>query len=220
MTQCRAQSKRSQQRCRKPATPGHAVCHMHGSKSFTGLGSRTYRHGKYSKVLPVQLQGRYEQARTDKSLLSVREDIAVAEARLADLFSRIDTGESGHLWHELRQTVEAFSAAMQAGEVPAMQRHFATMRQLVTQGSDDAQAWRDIQQLWLSRCRLTETEIKTLATAQQMVTVEQVMTYFGLITETIVQTVQTYADVATARQILADLSSEFARISALEAALT
>lgn len=33
MSQCSAKSKRSGERCRKPATPGSPVCAMHGSKS-------------------------------------------------------------------------------------------------------------------------------------------------------------------------------------------
>ena len=147
MPRCHALSKQSGGQCRKPAMRGHTVCAMHGGKSRIGMASGTYKHGRYSRCLPVQLQARYTQARTNKDLLSVRDEIAVCEARLADLFTRVETGESGATWQALRTMLDAFRVAMQAGDVPAMRRHFATMRDLVTRGSDDAQAWWDIQHL-------------------------------------------------------------------------
>lgn len=216
MSQCTAQSKRSGGQCKRAATPGYGVCHMHGSRSLRGTASPRHRHGRYSTVLPVRVAQRYEEARSNPALRSLRDDIAVSEARVAALLQRVDTGESGHLWQALRQALAALSAAMAAGDISMLRRHATTLHQLITQGRDDYAAWAEIQRLWETRCRLTLTEQKTLVAMQQMITTEQLMVYFGIITDAIQRTVTAHAEAAVARRILGDLSTEFRRISVLE----
>jgi len=181
-----------------------------------GMAAPNYRTGRYSKVLPIRLQQSYEEARANPQLLSLRDDIAACEARLGDLFQRVDTGESGALWVALRQVLDAFNKALATNDQPALQRHLATLRVLVTRGSDDYAAWAEIQALWETRCKLTLTEQKTLVTMQQMVSAEQLMVYMGAITHAIQRYVTLHADAEIARAILGDLSAEFARLSVLE----
>ena len=62
MSQCKALSKRSKERCKKGATPGKDVCHMHGGKSNgpkTEIGRGNSRkavlkEGKYTKKVLEQ----------------------------------------------------------------------------------------------------------------------------------------------------------------------
>ena len=81
---------------------------------------------------------------------------------------------------------------------------------------DEYTAWGEIQRLWDTRCKLVTTEQKTLVAMQQMITVEQLMVYFGVITDAINRIVPTHADATVARNILSDLSTEFQRIAVLE----
>jgi hypothetical protein len=212
MSQCTARSKRTKERCRHAAMHNKRVCYHHGGMTPTGYGLPQTKHGRYSKVLPVRLAQKYEEALANKDLLSVRDDVAVCESRLADLFRRVDSGESGQRWQDVLQTFEAFSTALAARDGAAMNRHLVSMRRLITQGSDDAAVWGEIQALWESRCRLTLTEAKTLVMAQQMVTVEQLMVYLGVITDAIQRTVAAHTEAPVARTILKDLSAEFGRI--------
>jgi hypothetical protein len=195
---------------------GKTVCEIHGGKTPNGYGLPQTTHGRYSKVLPVRLAARYEEARTNKNLLSLRDDIALAESRLSEVLGHLDTGETGHLWRDLRATLEAFSTAQAAKDTALMAEHLTRLRQLITQGSTDAALWTEIQHLWASRCKLIQTEQRTLIAQQQMVTVEQLMVYFGVITDAINRIVPAHTDQASARAILGALSSEFARISVLE----
>ena len=196
---------------------GRTTCYYHGGVTTTlGPSSPNYTNGRYSKLLPVRLQQRYEEARVHPRLLSVAEDIAACEARLGDLFQRVDSGESGALWQTLQTTLDGFSTALGERDGATMNRHLATMRRLVTQGRDDYAAWQDIQSLWETRCKLTLTEQKTLVSMQQMITVQQLMVYFGVIVDAINRIVPAYADADSTRAILADLAAEFHRISVLE----
>jgi hypothetical protein len=185
---------------------------MHGGKTPSGYGLPQTKSGKYSKVLPLRLAARYEESLAHQDLLSVRDDVAVCEARLAELLTRIDTGESAQRWQDLRQALTEFSTALAAGDGAALHRHCATLHLLVRQGGDEYAAWREIQRLWDTRCRLTLTEHKTLVAAQQMVSTEQLLVYMGVITHAIQQAVASHAEPSVARRILGDLSQEFSRI--------
>jgi hypothetical protein len=209
--------KRDGSPCGQPAVRGMTKCRMHGGRTPSGPGHGAFRHGRYSKVLPVRLAARYEEAVSSPRLLSLRNDLAVCESRLMDLFGRVDTGESGALWQALREALDAFALAQAAGDIPAMTRGFATMRQLVRQGSDDSQAWAEIYRVWDTRSKLTQQETKTLVAMQQMVTTQQLATMFGVITDAITTAVLAHADEGSGRKILAQISEEFQRLSVREA---
>src|SRR5690349_13713695 len=86
----------------KGAPMPNGRCRLHGGKTPSGIASPQYKTGRYSRVLPTRLQSRYDAARTDAALLELRDDISLLDARLEDLLSRVDTGESGVLWASLK----------------------------------------------------------------------------------------------------------------------
>src|SRR5262245_49441005 len=99
VVQCSAKSQQSQQQCKRVATPGRDVGYMHVGKSLSGIASPTYIHGRASKYLPLRMQQDFTAALRAQSL-ALTKDVAVLEARLLDLYKRVDTGESGRLWTE------------------------------------------------------------------------------------------------------------------------
>ena len=215
MAQCTAKSKRSQQRCRQSAMHGKTVCAIHGGKTPSGFGLPQTKTGKYSRVLPIALAARYHEGIANPELLSVRDDIAVAESRLADLFARLDGGESGQLWRDLRQALTFFETALATGDRGGLHGALETMRRLITRGTSDYAAWEDIHRTWIARCRLTETEHKTLMVQQQMVTVEQLNVYLALVTHALQQSVAAHTDQDTARAILGAAGTELKKLVAL-----
>jgi hypothetical protein len=191
-------------------------CKKHGGKSLSGPGHPSFKSGKYSKHLPAQLAARYEEARANPRLLSLSDDIAVAEARLAALLAQVATGESAGCWEALRTTLGAFRAAQQAGNPSAMQQHFQTLSQVVERGQAGAGVWEEIRKTWEIRGKLIQTETKTLAAMQQIMTVQQVMVMLGAATDAVVRAVQAHADVVSGRAILRDVMGEFTRLSTRE----
>jgi hypothetical protein len=194
------------------------VCYMHGGKTPRGYGLPQTTSGRYSKILPLRLQTRYSEAIANPRLLSLHDDVGVCEARLAELFARLDSHESGTYWETLRETLEAFDAARASNQGAAMEAHLTTLRTLITAGGDEFHAWAEIQALWETRAKLTQTETKTLLTMQQMVSTEQLMLMFGVITQAIHDAVTAHAPPDVSRKILDVLGGEFQRISLLEEA--
>jgi len=218
MAQCTAQSKQHKRQCLSPAMRGRTTCQMHGGKTATlGAANRHFKTGRYSTVLPVRLAAQYQASLDNPALLSVRDDLAVCDARLAELFARLDRGESGDVWSRLCKTFSTFDAAMARRDLASMQASLETLRGLLTQGASDEAAWREVREMWASRCRLADTEQRTLVAQQQMVTIEQLGVFLGVVTDAIQRRVTSHADADTARAILGDLTADLARLSVREA---
>jgi hypothetical protein len=208
--------KRDGSLCGAIAVTGKTKCRLHGGRSLSGMAAGGFKTGRYSKALPAQLAARYEEARASPRLLSLSDDIALAEAHLAALLEQVEQGAAGTTWQELRTTLDAFEGALAVGNLDGMQAQFATLQRLVQQGGQTAAAWQEIRRVWETRCKLVQTEVKTLQGMQQMVSTQQLMLYLGAITAAVTEAVKRHADTASGRAILTDIQAEFTRLSTLD----
>jgi hypothetical protein len=69
---------------------------------------------------------------------------------------------------------------------------------------------------WDSLAKLTLTEGKTLVAMSQMMSIEQVALYLGVIAHAVRQAVTKYAENGNGRKILDAIEGEFTRLTALE----
>jgi hypothetical protein len=202
--------------CGQVAVTGKSKCKMHGGNAVSGVLHGRFKHGRYSKDLPTQLALRAAEARGNPALLSLADELAVLEARKAELLRGLETGDSGETWRRLQQTFTEFSAAQGRGDVDAMQSHFTTLQALVKQGASAATAWREIQRLMETQAKLVQVEVKTLQGLQQLVTVGQMELQMGAVTNVVIQAVKRHCDTACARAVLQDVQDGFTRLATLE----
>lgn len=198
MTQCGAKTRQGGV-CRQPALP-NGRCHYHGGKSLIGIASPTYRTGRYSKFLPTRLAARYEETRQDAALLELREEIGLVDARLADLLSRVDTGESGELWQRLMRARVELLACRKANDTPGQIIALGLILDLIGQGHADYRAWAEVGAVLEQRRKLVESERKRLVEMQQMISSERAMALLGAVVNIIKEHVDD-------RAILAAISS-------------
>lgn len=92
--QCKATSKRTGERCKAKAMTGRDLCYHHGGMSLVGPANPAYRDGRYSRYMPKRLLEQYERAAGDGDLLVMRDDVAIVDTRLAELLSKLDSGET------------------------------------------------------------------------------------------------------------------------------
>lgn len=177
MAQCTAKSKRSGERCRREATPGAKVCASHGSKSLKGVQSPSFKTGAYSKA-PERLLANFQAALQDPELLGLHEDIAMIDARIADLMARVDSGESGALWKELREVQRRVDTAHKWGDNVAVAEGLNQIRTLINRGYADHAIWAEVDRLWERKRRLAETERKRQVDMHQMIQGDQVLATF------------------------------------------
>jgi hypothetical protein len=199
---CTAKAKQRQAQCRLPAVPGMAVCRFHGGKTPRGPASKTFQTGRYSKFLPARLLARYREAEADPELTSLRSELALVDARLMDLLTRVHTGESVALWRALRKAYRALKLSQRAGDVGKMKDAFAAMESHLESATADTEAWAEIHTLVEQRRKLADTESRRLLTLQQMITCESAMVLVGVVVEIVTQHI---ADQRVLSNIVVDL---------------
>ena len=179
MKECGAKKKNGTP-CRMSAMP-NGRCRLHGGKSLAGLASPTYQTGRYSKALPARLAARYATAEADPRLLELRDEVALTDARLADLLGRVDTGESGALWQALQTLRMDVLAARRVGDTVRQAAALNALLDTIGQAHADYRAWTEIGGVLEQRRRLVESERKRLVEMQQTLTVEKAMLLIGAI---------------------------------------
>lgn len=101
--------------CTSYPAKGRTRCKHHGGATLTGRENPAYKHGRHVRrtyeALPARLRERVTEIIDDPNLLSLRENVAVADARLSELYARLDTGESGGAWKAARESLDDLLAA-------------------------------------------------------------------------------------------------------------
>lgn len=192
---------RSGEPCRKFAMP-NGRCRLHGGKTPQGFVLPQTTTGRYSKHLPTRMLATYDAAQADPDLLALNAEIALIDARLSDVLGRVDTGESGHIWQELKATYKELQDANRTGDTQAARVALTEIGSLITRGHLDYAAWSDVRTLIEQRRKLVESERKRLAEMQQLITSEQAMLLVARLYDSVTRHV---SDRAVLTAIAADL---------------
>ena len=206
---CGAKTRSSGKPCRVAAMP-NGKCYHHGGASLAGIAAPSFKHGRHSRYLPTRLLERYQEAERDPELLVLRADIALLDARIADVLGRVDKGESSQLWKSVKDTYKVYRKARTAGDVDAEAAAWEELGALIERGHMDYLAWADVLGLLDQRRRFVESERARLKEMQQTMTAEQAMILLAAVADTVRRYV-------TDRTALAGISSELNRLVAVEA---
>jgi hypothetical protein len=178
-------------------------CHKHGGATPSGFGLPQTVTGRYSKHLPTRLAARYQSALEDAELLTLRDEVALLDARLTEVLGRVDSGESGRLWEQVQKLWRQSRTGPPEKRLDAD----AELSDIINQGVSDAMAWAEVRDLIDQRARLVANERQRLVQLQQTITAEQAVALMAAITATIREHVHD-------RTALAAISAEFARLGA------
>lgn len=201
MSECGAKT-RSGGTCKRAAMR-NGRCNLHGGKSLAALASPATKHGRYSKYLPARLLGRYQEALDDEALLHLHEEIALLDARLAELVERVDAAESGRAWAELAFAWQ--DVANSRGDAILFASAVAKLGHIIERGNTDYAAWQEVADLVERRRKLAESERKRHIEMQTSIRVDQAM----LLVQSLVASVREHV---TDRNILAALQADILRI--------
>jgi hypothetical protein len=175
---------------------------MHGGKSLIGPAVGTYKTGRYSRFLPARLAATYRAAQKDPELLSLHSEIALLDARIAELLARVDTGESGAMWGTLKKEWQEFLLVRASGDIPKMHMSIGRLDAIMERAVQDHLAWQEIAEKIESRRRLVMSESQRLIALQQVLTAEQALALMGVL----VRIVTTHiADQEILARIVADV---------------
>jgi hypothetical protein len=170
--------------CGGLAMRGISKCRSHGGASLKGEASGTFKNGlrsKYITAIPQRIKSDLENLRKRDDLLRLNDEIALIDSRLLDILKRVDTGEAGQVWAELRKAHRAFVEAKMMGEAGKGEM-LAAMRQmeaLIERGASDYFAWGEACKLIEQRRRLVESERKRELEQQEILTGKEAAMLFN-----------------------------------------
>jgi len=164
---------------------GKEVCYHHGGKSLVSIAQPQYKHGRYSKYMPQRMLERFEAGQKDTELLALRTEIAILDARTEDLLKRVDSGESGELWRQLREAQRRLHEARRIQDGEAIAAAVTEIDGFISRGMADYAIWNEITGNFEKRRRLTESEAKRLIAAQQTLSVEEAMLFLTVLTDSV-----------------------------------
>lgn len=172
---------------------------------------------KYGPKLPKHMRADYERARNDDALLSMREEIAVLDARIQALLSNVDAGESGALWKELRaqnkrvkdirrRQREPGDEAGRRADAVEMAEAMQAIDRMIETGYADWAIWSDIQDVIRLRETVVRSERRYLVEQQLVISVESAQLLMAMLTEAVINHV-------TDRPTLNAVMETFVRLS-------
>lgn len=186
-------------------------CRLHGGKTPTGMALPQFKHGRYSKHIPARLMERYHEAANDPQLLELSHEIALLDSRLADLLTRVDSGESKTLWNKARMTCDKLLRAFESNDLGGLHVGILELDRTIGSGLLDHEAWYEIHAVLDQRRKLAESERKRLVEADQMVKADKALTLAMALLSAVKENVQD-------RGVLTNIQASFTRLLSAEAA--
>ena len=144
--------------------------------SLRGVAASNYKTGKYAKwdnILPTHLREAFNASFTDTKLLSLRKDIALTDARIAELLAALVREDAPLTWEQLTNAKADFYKAQGAKNVGASKLALDAIMRLIEQGAADVAKWAELRQAQEHKRKLTETEWKSKTALARVLTMEQ-----------------------------------------------
>lgn len=196
-------------------------CKSHGGLTPVGTASASWKHGRYSRYLPSDILEKYNEALEDPELLSLRQDIAITQARLGDLFEQLNEGGGMEDWSRVRSEWNNFIDIQRELQIAgqdqaAIDRATQRMRETVTSlsriiggGHRNISLWHEIRDTTEALRRLIDSEAKRIAVLEHMIPAERMMAFTYRLLAILKNRIQ---DAELLSQISADIRGEVIRI--------
>lgn len=175
MPQCRGKSKRSGERCKNNASKGYNVCHMHGGKTPRGFASVHTTHGRYIKDVPERLYERFQDAINDPDMIDLKAEIALTESRTSEIIANIENERYGKFWDDVGDARNEIRDAMHSGVPGQLIAAYNLLDAVISDAQADQQTWDVLSKLVEQRRRLVESQHKLQTSADNLITVDQLM---------------------------------------------
>jgi hypothetical protein len=182
-TICNATAKGSGKQCRQPVVEGSTKCRYHGGLTPRGIASPHFRHGRHSKYLPGDLRALYAAALNDADRVDMMDELALIDARAAQVLEQIRDGNTAASWARMRQEFAEFDGHLGRGNTQAAQAHLQAMRTLLAEGTDVHEQWQEVYDLIDRRRKVALAVMRRQKDEQQMVPVQEVMAMIAVLAE-------------------------------------
>ena len=131
---------------------------MHGGNSRRGPDHPRWKTGLYSTTVPSRYVETAVRALDHPDSLSTRQQIALMDARAAELFEQMSIGGHGEMYQTALKIVEQLDLVLE--NPVAARAQFDQLRAVLEAGVRDHAVWKDLLDLWDDRRRAIDTDSK------------------------------------------------------------
>lgn len=194
--------------CSQPpiSTATHGRCRFHpGGPS--GIQNGNFKHGAYSKHLPQRLVQDYLAITADTELTELRHDIDLVHTRIIDLLGRVDGGESGALWEELKEATADFQTAVRESRASAVRAAVERINDITSRGQADFDTWADILRLMETKRKLKESDARIAEKLGKQMTADRALAMLAYVETALNKSLADHLDQATADLVRASFAT-------------
>lgn len=174
----------------KPMPNGR--CRLHGGKSLKGVNHPSTQTGKYSKYIPENLLNRHEEFLKSKDIMTLSDEIAVIESRIAQLLERANDSQAGLYIDDLVSKFNRFDSVRGTeGENSA----FKVLAKLVEKAEQDMYLWDEMAKQMDLKRKMVDTERRKMSDLNQYITVDRAMLMFQGLSNIVNRHIQRRKDV-------------------------
>jgi hypothetical protein len=153
-----------------------------------------------------RLQERMEKSLQDPDFMSMRPELAMIDAMLADRWENLEKGGNDDLWEMMTKVYGQLKAAMAGGDVRKTRSVLVEMEAILNAGANEAAARKEIRDLIKDRQRMAEGMQKMVISMKQTVTIEQALMLVNSVLKVVEETVSDSHDRANALYKIAELT--------------
>jgi len=156
---------------------GTKRCRLHGGLTPSGFASPHFRHGKYSRHLSGAFAEAFATRLDDPELLSLRDDIAIADTRLLELVGQAQSDSSAANWKRCGELVREYDR-IKADTIEATEKYklqapiMVELWSLIYAGEIAEQKWEEARKQNLFKSRLIDSERKRMVEAGLMIAID------------------------------------------------
>lgn len=215
---CGAKSRRTGQPCQRAPCRGRTRCKFHGGATPIGPASASFKHGRRSKwsgIVPDgALAARLERAEADDTLLSLRSDVALIDARLQELVEQLPAGASSDAWSAAAKRFGELEVAIRNKDTAASMAALVDVGEVLRDGRRQARIWDELGKTLERKRRLVESERRALAEAEGVVTVQAALLVLLRFRDKLIARISEAADTGTpAAKLIQQIDAEYALIA-------
>lgn len=195
------------ERCGRPAITGKQYCQFHGGKQRIAAMRKPGTPGKkYDKYMPASLIDKYNEAMDDPDLISLRDSIALVDARIKDTLSHFDEMVPEKYWRDFQSLWADFMFAIRTNDTV---RQTVLVRQIdakIQETTAYANMWDELTNSLDLHRKLVDTEYRRLNAMKSMMPIDEVMRLLATVTLSMRDAVYKYSDDRTATRVIGHLS--------------
>lgn len=201
---CGAKRPNSEEKCGNfRIDKNNGRCRFHGGNSVRGVNHPMFIHGSTSKYyLPEGTHELYLDSLNNKELVTLREEIALLDARIRQLTNELKTGASDDSWKTLDDLWDDFMYAVRSGDHAKQQTLLITLNDHIKNSVEERKSWMDIERLVEKRRKLVGTEATRMKEANQFLTAEQCIAMVSAVVVAVKEAVHKYVEPKTQQYVL------------------